>query len=93
MCYLSTLLPYAPSNGQTYHLMSYARIPSGLPEGLFVAFANIHKEFLNAVEAKKQGKDYSCFDFPTISDGVNGVKFIHAVVDSADGGSQWVTIK
>ena len=72
---------------------AFARIPSGHPEGLFVAFANIHREFLNAVDAKKHGKDYSCFDFPTISDGVKGVKFIHAVVDSADGGSQWVTIK
>ena len=72
---------------------AFARIPSGHPEGLFVAFANIHREFLNAVDAKKHGKDYSCFDFPTISDGVMGVKFIHAVVDSADGGSQWVTIK
>ena len=67
-------------------------IPSGHPEGLYVAFANLYREYLNAIEAKKAGKDASGFDYPTLDMGLEGVKYVHAVVESAADGSKWVEL-
>ncbi|ONI46402.1 oxidoreductase [Candidatus Epulonipiscioides gigas] len=66
------------------------RIPFGHPEGLFVAFANIYRDIISAIIAKKDGKvfDKHC-SFPTVSDGVNGVKFVNAVIKSANNNSTW----
>ncbi len=71
---------------------SFGRIPAGHPEGLYVAFANLYKEYLNAIEAKKAGKDTACFDYPSVSMGLDGVKFVHAVIKSAADNSKWVEL-
>jgi len=31
-------------------------------------------------------------DFPNATDGVEGVKFVHAVIASGDNGSRWVEV-
>lgn len=72
---------------------SYSRLPSGHPEGLYVAFANIYKNFITAVIMNSEGKDTSAVDFPRIQDGVNGVKFVHAVIDSSKNDSKWVNLQ
>ncbi len=74
---------------------SNSRIPFGHPEGLHVAFANIYKNFANALRKKKEGLPYDKYDldFPTVTDGVSGVKFIHAVVESSKSDGAWVEIK
>lgn len=69
------------------------RIPSGHPEGLTMAFANIYKVFMQAVQNRvnnvaNDGK--WDLDFPSIEDGVNGVKFISACVESSGQGGTWV---
>lgn len=69
-----------------------SRIPVGHPEGLYVAFANIYKNFISAVIDRKNGKDVSAADFPTVEEGLSGVRFIHAVVDSAKNNSAWVEL-
>ena len=71
---------------------AFGRIPSGHPEGLFVAFANLYKEYVNALIAKKNGEDASCYDYPTVDAGLEGVQFIEAVVKSAANNSAWVEI-
>ena len=71
---------------------AFGRIPSGHPEGLYVAFANLYREFLNAVEAKKAGRDASGFDYPTVDMGLEGVKYVHAVIESAAHDSKWVEL-
>lgn len=71
---------------------SFNRIPSGHPEGLYVAFANLYKEFVGAIRAQQQGKDTAGFDFPRVEDGLNGVCFVHAVIESAKKGA-WVTLE
>ena len=68
---------------------SYSRIPVGHPEGLYVAFANIYKDFITALISKNNGETNFEIAFPTVSDGLNGVKFIHAVINSAKDGSIW----
>lgn len=69
-------------------------IPSGHPEGLTYAFANIYHGFMDAVLQVINNKpldDVVC-DFPTVSDGVSGVRFVHAVVKSSQNGSVWTEV-
>ncbi|MFI3326174.1 MAG: Gfo/Idh/MocA family oxidoreductase [Clostridia bacterium] len=68
---------------------AYARIPSGHPEGLFVAFANIYKDVADAIINSKNGKTVDKYIFPTVEDGLNGVKFTHAVINSGKNNSSW----
>lgn len=67
-----------------------ARIPSGHPEGLYVAFANLYQNYVSALLAKRNGEDASQFIYPTVDEGIEGVKFVHAVVESAANNSKWV---
>lgn len=71
-----------------------ARIPSGHPEGYYVAFANTYRNILNAIAKKKAGEALTDadLDFPKVTDGVNGVKFVHAVIDSAKADGAWVNL-
>ena len=71
---------------------AYSQLPTGHPEGLHVAFANLYKNFITAVLLHKDGQDTDSIDFPRIEDGVNGVKFVHAVVESAANDSRWVEL-
>ena len=70
-----------------------SRIPVGHPEGLYIAFANIYRNYITALIDRKAGRPLSTTDFPTVSDGLTGVRFIHAVVESAENGSKWVELK
>ena len=71
-----------------------ARIPSGHPEGYYVAFANTYRNILNAVAKKKAGEKLTDkdLDFPKVTDGVNGVKFVHAVIESSKSDGAWVSL-
>jgi len=74
---------------------NYSRIPSGHPEGLIIGFANIYKNVISAIEEKKAGRvpTESAFDYPTVEDGLSGVKFVHAVVESSKHNAAWVNLK
>lgn len=67
-----------------------SRLPAGHPEGLYVAFANIYRNYVTALLDIRNGREPSTMDFPTGEDGLRGVEFVHAVVTSADEGSRWV---
>lgn len=70
------------------------RIPSGHPEGLYVAFANIYKTYINALLKKINNEQLTedDLDFPTVSEGVEGVSFIKAVLDSNNASSAWIEL-
>jgi predicted dehydrogenase len=74
------------------HAQSYSRIPSGHPEGLFEAFANVYKTFIGAVNKVKVGEKLSeaDMDFPGLDMGIDGVRFIHKCVESSTKGAVWV---
>ena len=58
------------------------------------AFANIYHSFMNGVLKKVNGQNLTeedC-DYPTVSDGVKGVRFIEAVVKSDKNGSAWTKV-
>jgi predicted dehydrogenase len=68
------------------------RIPPGHPEGYLEGFANIYGDIAEVVTARLEGRDpdpQAC-GFPSVADGVRGVKFIEAAVESSARGGVWV---
>jgi predicted dehydrogenase len=63
-------------------------MPSGHPEGIYEALANIYKGAAKSI----RGEKYTSGEFPTVHDGVRGMKFIHAVVNSNKAGNTWVKV-
>ena len=73
------------------HSASFSRIPSGHIEGHYEAFANLYKVFMGALLKKANGEALTKddLDFPNASDGVEGVKFLRAVIKSGKNDSHW----
>lgn len=69
-------------------------IPSGHPEGLVMAFANIYRAFQDAILKTANGEPLCAddLDFPSVQDGLDGVKFIHAAVKSSKEKSAWTEL-
>lgn len=83
---------YRTGVGQLSEAAQYAtRIPAGHPEGYLEAFANIYKNFASCVQARLAGENPNplALDFPTPEDGVRGMKFIAATVESSKAGAIW----
>jgi predicted dehydrogenase len=70
------------------------RVPTGHPEGYLEAFANIYCDAARAIRRHLEGRPVSPdqYDFPTVHDGLRGVQFVHAAVESAAKGSEWVAL-
>ena len=67
------------------------RTPGGHPEGYLEGFGTIYNEASACIRAVRVGMPDSGV-LPTINDGVEGVKFILAVVDSSKENAKWVTL-
>jgi len=69
------------------------RLWPGHPEGFIDAFANIYTDIADAVLARRDGiaLDPLACTFPTVDDGVLGVRFVDAAVESNRRGSAWVS--
>jgi len=76
------------------HAQAYSRIPSGHTEGYYEAFANLYATFCRALSAVKAGRAPAPddLDFPTIAEGIDGVRFIDKCVESSRQGSVWVSL-
>ncbi|MCK1736743.1 Gfo/Idh/MocA family oxidoreductase [Bradyrhizobium sp. 138] len=69
------------------------RVPSGHPEGYLEGFATIYAEAARAIRAARTGeKPDPEVIFPTVEDGLAGVKFIDAAVTSSACKGTWVRI-
>lgn len=67
------------------------RVPGGHPEGYLEGFATIYAEAAEAILAKQEGKPVpEDVLFPGIADGLAGVAFVAACVDSSKRGGAWV---
>ena len=70
------------------------RIPSGHPEGYLEGFATIYSEVAQAIRAARDESGSAVLDpavqFPTIADGIKGMAFIEAAVQSSADGGRWV---
>jgi predicted dehydrogenase len=73
---------------------SAARIPAGHPEGYLEAFANIYRNFAHCLRAKLSGQkaDLVYEDFPSVEDGVRGMKFIDRVIESSESDQKWLPV-
>lgn len=74
---------YNSANAEAAHTM-----PSGHPEGIYEALANIYKGTAKSI----RGENFDPCEFPTVHDGVRGMKFIHSVVNSNKKGNSWVEL-
>ncbi len=65
-----------------------SRIPSGHPEAFFEAFANVYRRAFDAMRADG-ARDGASFDYPDVTDGARGVRFIHRTVESSRSERKW----
>jgi predicted dehydrogenase len=74
---------------------AHTRTPAGHPEGYLEAFANIYRNFAKTVQNRVAGEpaDEKYADFPTVHDGVRGMKFIDAVIASGENNAAWTKIE
>jgi hypothetical protein len=74
--------------------MDVSRIPWGHPEGYLEAFANTYLGVAEALRAYIDGEPMATedYDFPTVYDGLRGMKFIYAAVESAERECAWMEI-
>jgi predicted dehydrogenase len=72
--------------------LAHFRIPAGHPEGYLEAFANIYRNFAMCVRARLEGvePDPLHTDFPSIQDGVRGMRFIEKVIESGKSNQKWL---
>ncbi len=69
------------------------RLPTGAPEGYIEGFANIYREATRAICAEVNGEGApQDLDFPTVEDGVKGMAFITAAVQSTKNGGVWTRL-
>lgn len=72
----------------------YQRLPSGHSEGWFEAMANLYLSFMECVSRKKDNNfEESMIDYPTITDGLEGILFVEACLKSSENGNVWIDLK
>lgn len=71
-----------------------SRVPSGHPEGYLEAFAQLYTDLAEQIRARELGQIPSADSLlvPTVEDGVAGVRFIAAVLESSKKNAGWVTL-
>ncbi|WP_341832303.1 Gfo/Idh/MocA family oxidoreductase [Sphingobacterium thalpophilum] len=67
------------------------RLPAGHPEGYIEAFANIYRNFAATLLTSMQGIEprEEDTDFPTVADGLRGMKFLETVIASGKSTQKW----
>ena len=72
------------------------RLPPGHPEGFIEGFATLYSDFADLIASSDAIHDCNEDDpsrlLPTVADGVKGVRFVAAAVESMANGSSWVTL-
>lgn len=70
------------------------RIPSGHPEGYIEAFAQLYRDIAELIAAANDGAAPAgnAILVPTANDGVRGVRFVHAAVESSRRDAAWVRL-
>jgi predicted dehydrogenase len=68
------------------------RIPSGHPEGYLEAFATLYRCFVADIRRSAAGESL-VRDYPTVADGVRGLRFINKAVASSSLGAKWLPLR
>ena len=80
---------FKPAHGYNEQFAENSQtMPAGHPEGIYEALANIYKGAAKSI----RGEKFIPGEFPTVHDGVRGMRFIHSVVESNQEGNIWIKI-
>lgn len=84
---------YTP-NGVGLHeeALEVCRIPAGHPEGYLEAFATVYKNFAVHLSGILGGKEIAKTDYPGVEEGIRGLKFIYAAVQSNKENASWIKV-
>jgi predicted dehydrogenase len=81
---------FTPNGNDLYpEALNSSRIPAGHPEGYLEAFATIYKNFAIHLMAVLDHRTIEKPDYPNVYDGIRGMKFIYAAVESDKNNSSW----
>jgi predicted dehydrogenase len=69
------------------------RLPAGHPEGFLEAFANVYTAAYEDMIARASGQKVKNSLYPTIADGVEGVRFVIQCVASSQRDGAWISLK
>lgn len=71
-----------------------SRLPAGHPEGYLEAFAQLYTDLAEQISARLAGRApaSSSLLVPTVEDGVAGMRFISAALESSNKNSAWVDL-
>jgi predicted dehydrogenase len=72
--------------------LSATRVPSGHPEGYLEAFAQLYRDAAAQIHALDAGLPVPALAraMPDVDDGVAGLRFMEAVMESHRQGSRWL---
>ncbi|WP_026960478.1 Gfo/Idh/MocA family protein [Aliagarivorans taiwanensis] len=75
---------------------SLVRTPAGHPEGYLEGFANIYRETAQCLRAIADGESVqaalAAYPLPGVSDGVDGLRFINAMIQSSQADGSWTAL-
>ncbi len=79
-------------DGLSAEAMVATRVREGHPEGYLMAFANLYKEFAQAIMARNLSRPYQSHIslLPTVEDGALGMELMEAAARSNEEGHRWV---
>jgi len=84
-----------PGSGGNSPAAHASRIPAGHPEGYLEAFAQLYTDLAEQIYARRENRNPSpaCLLVPTVEDGVEGMRFIAATLESSKRNAAWVNLQ
>jgi predicted dehydrogenase len=81
--------------GTAFEAQRVSRMPPLHPEGYVEGFGNFYRDAAHLVKARRAGTKPDpaiAAVVPTVEDGLSGLRFIEAAVDSSEAGGEWTKI-
>ncbi|SHG85580.1 Gfo/Idh/MocA family protein [Cognatishimia maritima] len=69
-----------------------ARVPAGHPEGYLEGFANLYRDAAAAIRAQQDNKSIPVENLVSLEDGLDGMRFIQACVQSSENNGAWTRL-
>ena len=83
--FIEVLTPFIISIVVAYLLVGH---PEGYLEGFANIYSDVYKELSANIDRQEYDKSNNCY--PTIDDGIDGMKFIENVIKSSKNNSKWI---
>lgn len=68
------------------------RVPAGHPEGYLEGFANLYRDAAAAIRAQQDDKSIPAENLVSLEDGLDGMRFIQACVQSSENNGAWTRL-